>query len=139
MTRVLKTVAYAFLLGGIVTCGGGGDNGTGPGPGPTPPDPGFLRVNLTTPNANDGAILFTLSGGVVDSLQASGFTLFSTGAGTSNARMIVAGTISGGTVASFWVPDRNNLTSYTAGLLQAAARGTYEQQALGSYGLAIAR
>ena len=132
MKHAVKSLGGLLLLCGLVTCGGDGGTEPDPQPQPTPADPGFLRVNLTTPNTDDGALLFTLSGGELDSLEAPGFTQFSAAPSTNTLRVIVAGSISGGTVARFWVPDRNKSANYNAVLLEAAVRGgkSYLAQAL---------
>ena len=128
-----KAWITAAVVAVTMSCGGDGDEITS-----TPSmDPGFVNVSLSTPNSNDGAIMFTLAGGVIDSLTPAGGTLFSASTGTNQFRAIVAGTITDGTVLRFWMPDRRNIASYTATLEQAAARSTYEQQGLSGYSLSI--
>ena len=130
----------AAVIAVTMSCGGDGEEVTSPQGTPTPTpsaDPGFVNVSLATPNSNDGAIMFTLAGGVMDSLTSAGGTLFSASTGTSQFRAIVAGTITNGTVLRFWMPDRRNIASYTVALEQAAARSTYEQQDLNGYTLSI--
>lgn len=130
-----KAWIAASVVAVTMSCGGDGDEITVPS---TPSaDPGFVNVSLSTPNSNDGAIMFTLAGGVIDSLTPAGGTLFSASTGTNRFRAIVAGTITDGTVLRFWMPDRRNIASYTATLEQAAARSTYEQQGLSGYSLSI--
>jgi hypothetical protein len=103
---------------------------------PKGPTAGALDVTLTMPNADDGAILFVVSGGAVDSITApSGtFQLMSSGAATK--AVLVRGTLTSGVIARVWVADVS--VSYTVALQQVAARTTYAQRALAGYSLVIA-
>lgn len=138
----MKTISRlgfgALALTGTLSCGGGEDDG-----GVLEPeaDPGFVNVNLTTPNTTDGALLLTVSGGTLDSLDAPGLRLFTSVTNASSATLLVAGDISAGTVARFWVPDRANVDVglYRAVLQQAAARTTYEQLDVSSYSMTVSR
>lgn len=131
-----KKFAAVGLAALMVTCGGDSDNG-----GTAPPvdmrNPGFVTLTLSTPNANDGALLLTLSGGVVDSLTASVGDLFFAQTGSTTFRIMVAGTITDGVIGRFWVPDRRNVSQYLASVEQAAVRGTYQQQDVTGYSLSI--
>ena len=101
-------------------------------------NPGFMNVTLATPNSNDGALLLTLTGGTMDSLEAPAGTIFFAATGTNTFRVMVAGTIADGPVVRFWMPDRRNVSQYVATLEQAAVRSTYVQQDIGGYSLSIA-
>ncbi len=136
MMRPRKTAAV--VIAAITIACGGDSNNDGTGPGENTSNPGFVNVTLTTPNSNDGALLLTLSGGTIDSLTASAGTIFFASTGTNTFRVMVAGTITGGAIVRFWMPDRRNVSQYSATLEQAAARSTYEQQAIGGYSLSIA-
>ena len=141
MKRSWKSGIVMFALLGLLSCGGSdGDGGVFDPPIPDEPDPvpGFLNVRLTTPNTNDGALLFSLSGGSMDSLRTSGLTIFGT-LGSTSGTGLVAGNVGSGTVAQFWVPDVADVSQYSAALQQAAARSTYEQQSLSGYSLTVAR
>lgn len=131
--RSSALVALAVIVG---ACGGDSSNG-GTGPPVDRTNPGFVSVRLATPNADDGAVLLTLSGGVADSLAASVGEMFFTQTGTNTFRIIVAGPLANGTIARFWMPDRRNVAQYLATLEQAAVRGTYEQQDIAGYSLTI--
>ena len=108
-----------------------------PGPAPPPSGPGFLQVLLETPRNNDGALLFTLSGGPLDSLRVSQATLLTAPSGANDQQVIVAGDVRAGVVLRFWVPERANVADYRAVLNQVATRGNYLQQSLTSYSLTI--
>ncbi len=133
--RPRKTGAVVLAAITIACSGDSNNGGTGP---QDMSNPGFVNVTLSTPNSNDGALLLTLSGGAMDSLTASAGTIFFAETGTNTFRVMVAGTISAGPIARFWMPDRRNVSQYVATLEQAAARSTYEQQDIGGYSLSIA-
>ncbi|MEQ9400571.1 MAG: hypothetical protein RJQ04_15520 [Longimicrobiales bacterium] len=140
-TRYAGSVMALALLT-LWSCGGGDDGGGvfEPDP-PTPepdPVPGFLNVRLTTPNTDDGALMFALAGGPMDSLQASGLRIFATGGGSAFTAIVV-GDVAAGTVARFWVPDVADSGLYSASLRQASTRATYQQKALTGYSLTVAR
>lgn len=140
-TRYTGSVVALGLLA-LWSCGGGDDGGGVFEPDPPPPEPdpvpGFLNIRLTTPSADDGALMFSLAGGPMDSLQATGLRLFATGSG-STLSAVVVGDVAAGTVARFWVPDVADSGQYSASLQQAAARSTYQQKALAGYSLTVAR
>ena len=131
----------AALVAIAVTLACGDDTGldtTGP-QATNVPDPGFVNVSLTSPNSNDGALLIQLSGGEIDSLIGATASMFAAETGSNTFRIFVAGTIPDGPVLRFWVPDRRDLSPYTATLEQAATRGTYVQQDISSYALSVER
>ena len=133
MIRARKSGAVV-LAALTIACKNADIQGTGPG---DTINPGFVTVTLATPNSNDGALLLTLSGGTMDSLQASAGTIFFASTGTNKFRVMVAGTIADGPVVRFWMPDRRNVAQYLATLEQAAVRSTYVQQDISGYSLSI--
>jgi hypothetical protein len=111
-----------------------------PGPTGVPglPDPGSLRVVLTTPHTDDGALLIHVTGGPVDSVtSAGGYAVYDAAAGTNERRIIVEGDIENGVVATIWVQDRRTAASYSVTLEQAAARGSFHQQSPDGYQLSL--
>ncbi|NIM52496.1 MAG: hypothetical protein GTN62_14290 [Gemmatimonadales bacterium] len=143
MTARWKAVVVLAIVSLALSCGDKAPGPVEPPPTPTEPttDPGRVTVVLSTPNTNDGAVLFTLSGGVIDSLtpSSSRFTLFSVETDINTLRAIVAGDLADGAVAVFWMPDRRTIAAYSATVQQAAARSTYQQQDIGSYRLTISQ
>lgn len=102
-----------------------------------PSGPGLLNVSLTTPNTDDGAILFTVSGAQIDSVQSAGYTTYSAHLSATSAWIMVVGDVKSGLVASIWVPDLAASAEYATRIRQAAALGSYEQQDLGGYSLQV--
>ncbi len=134
MIRARKTGAVV-LAAMTIACSGNADiDSTGPD---DTFNPGFVNVTLATPNSNDGALLLTLSGGTMDSLEASTGTIYFASTGTNTFRVMVAGAIAAGPVVRFWMPYRRNVAQYVATLEQAAVRSSYVQQDLGEYSLWI--
>lgn len=131
-----KWTAMAAMAMLLSSCGGDSPNG-GTGPPIDPTNPGFVSVRLSTPNADDGALLLTLSGGAADSLTASVGELFFSETGTNTFRIMIAGPLTNGAVARFWMADRRDVAQYTAAVEQVAVRDTYEQRDIGSYSLSI--
>ena len=133
MIRARKSAAVV-LAALTIACKNADIQGTGPD---DTINPGFVTVTLATPNSNDGALLLTLSGGTMDSVQAAAGTIFLASTGTNTFRVMVAGTIADGPVVRFWMPDRRNVAQYLATLEQAAVRSTYVQQDISGYSLSI--
>jgi hypothetical protein len=105
---------------------------------PAGPTGGVLTVTLTTPNSDDGAVLFTLSGGPVDSVEAVGHSVYSARIDANTLRVIVTGTLGPGPVARIRIPDQQQVSGYGAMVNQVAARTTYQQRDPGGYSLTLA-
>lgn len=142
--RALRAGAACLALAAAVAltgCGGGGGDGGGP---PTEPDPppepvdGELAVELTTPEPDDGGILFTLSGASVDTVVSlvDGYARASASGGTWT--VLITGRLTGGEIAEVRVPD---LEAAEAGLEatveQVAARESWEQRDPAGYSLEL--
>ncbi|HEX5005172.1 MAG TPA: hypothetical protein VFV65_07635 [Gemmatimonadales bacterium] len=127
-SRLIRGTA---LLAALFTLACGGDDPAGPVPGP-------LRVVLTTPNADDGAVMFQLTG-VVDSVVApAGVTLYQAVTGSNVLRAIAIGNLpTGSNLMTIYVADVAKTSSYSVQLLQVAAAGTYAQRPIGAYGLTV--
>jgi hypothetical protein len=127
-SRISRVVACISGLGIASGCGGTRDL--------TPPasqaKPGALSAVLVTPNANDGAVLFNIAGGPIDSITAGAAKLAGDTKGGSG--LLALGPVqNGAALALVWVPDVAKAGSYSASVVQAAARGTYALQALSGY------
>ena len=115
----------------------GACSGDDPASGPVA---GALRVVVTSPNTDDGAVMFQVIG-VVDSVVApAGFTLYQSQPGPNAVRAIVIGNIaSGNTLLTIHVPDVAKASSIVAQVLQVSARSTYAQRPAGAYSLTVQR
>jgi hypothetical protein len=130
-STLIRGTALLAVLVATAGCGGGSDNT------PTGPVAGPLRVVLTSPNTDDGAVMFQVTG-VVDSVVApAGLTLFQSAPGPNVIRAIVTGDLaSGSNLLTLYVADVGKASSITTQLLQVAARGTYAQRT-GAYSLQV--
>jgi hypothetical protein len=144
--RIRWHLAATATIMSIAACGG---DATGPTPAvpPTPPasaTPGRLTVSLTTPNTDDGALLATLSGGVLDSITVvAGSTsrVQTARPSATTVRLIILAApgqaVKAGELVSFWVPDVAQVARYSGSVEQVAARVTYAQRVLVGYSLRI--
>ena len=136
--RMLRPLVL-FLLALLATACGTGELTNPKTPDASRAVPGWLSLTLTTPRIDDGAVQLTVAGPAIDSLQlvgVQGFASVSTGV----ARLLVTGTIRSGAVARFWVADTRNASVYTAAVIEAAARGTYQLQDVSQgYGARVTR
>jgi hypothetical protein len=105
---------------------------------PTEPTAATLQVRLATPAQDDGAVLFTLSGGPIDSVDAPGHVLYLGRPDDNTIRVIVAGELASGAIAQVHIPDDRQVSQYSATLQQVASRG-YAQRDITSYGLTLER
>jgi hypothetical protein len=105
---------------------------------PSAPVSTTLEVLLETPAQDDGAALFTISGGPVDSVEAAGYDLYTARIDPNATRVIVAGDLTGGAIARIHIPDERQVLQYSVTLDQVAARG-YAQRDVASYTLSLGR
>ena len=97
-----------------------------------------LEVSFATAATDDGAVLFTVSGGPVDSVEAPGHRLYSAQTSPTSLRVVVAGDLRAGTIARIHIPDGRKLSQYSATIDQVAARSSYAQRDPVSYSLVVA-
>lgn len=131
MTSILKRgTALVALLVGVAACGGD-DGGSAP-------VAGTLRVVVTSPNTDDGAVMFQVTG-VVDSVVVpAGLTLHQSVPGPNVVRAIVTGDISSGSnLLTLYVADVSKASSIATQVLQVAARDTYALRPAGAYSLTV--
>ena len=120
----------ALLLAALLTAACGSD-GSGP-------VAGTLQVTLTSPNTDDGAVMFQVNGEVDSATAPAGLTLYQSLPSATVLRGIVTGPItSGSNILTLHVPDVGKASAYTAQVLQASAGGTYVQRAPGGYTLQV--
>ena len=128
--RSLRVLGLVALLGAGVGCGGGGGGGGA--------EPGLLNLTLNTPNTDDGAVLFRVTGGDVDSVLNGAMTQSSAFSVTpSFTRVVAAGDLTDGVVAQIAVPDINDVSSYAVIVDQVAVRNSFAQRSLTGYSIAV--
>lgn len=90
----------------------------------TGPVAGTLKVNLTTPNSgSDGAAVIVLTSPVPPTsvTPAAGLALWGGPVATTNARIVLTGTLSTGTILTLQVDDVNKVGQYSVTVQQVAA------------------
>lgn len=120
----IRTVIGLGILGGC-------------SPEPAAPTVSTLNVNFVTPSSDDGAVLFTISGGPVESVAAAGYSVYSARIDPNTLRVIVTGDLGSGIIARIRVADDGQLSRYSATINQVAARGSYTQQDPAPYTLSL--
>ena len=105
------------------------------------PRAGTLVVRLTTPHADDGAMLFEVSGPPIDTSAAAGASLqlFTRRADGSTLVGVVVGDLTNGAVIRLQVPDVGAAAAYTARLLEVADRQNALRPSLTGYALTVTR
>ena len=132
MTRARWVSAMVAALFVSVACT---DEPTNPGPGD-----GTLVMRLITPNADDGALSFEISG-PVDSVSAStgSLQLFTRRLDGSTLLGAVVGELGDGAIVTLHVPDVSAAALYQATVLEVADRDDALRSSLAGYALTVTR
>lgn len=125
----------ACVAGAVLLACGGGDS-------PTTPEPGALEVRLTTPNANDRAILVTVTG--PEPIQAvsgsvGGALVLHGRLSGSQATIALFGPLASGAVAQVSVADVGRVGAYTVTIVEVADDANQLRTSLAGYSLTIVR
>ncbi|MCA9761839.1 MAG: hypothetical protein KC544_01775 [Gemmatimonadetes bacterium] len=124
-------VSAAMLLAG---CGAGSPTGGDQGAAP-----GWLTVQLTSPNTDDGAVQLRISGPGIERVEPQPpFDGVGTASGTTG-HLVLTGVIGSGNVARFRVSDVNRATSYSVSTVAAAQRGTFALRNTSGYRATVVR
>ncbi len=126
--RMLRGTALLLSLSALACSGSDSPSG---------PVPGTLDVVLSSPNSDDGAVMFQVVG-VVDSVEVpAGLNSWQNDAGSNVLRVIVSGNLaSGSTLLTLHVPDVAKSSSYSL-LVQQVSSETYAQRPVGGYSLSL--
>jgi hypothetical protein len=102
--------------------------------------PGTLSLRLTTPQVDDGAMTFEVSGPPIDNATAvdASLRLFTRQADGSTLVGAVVGTLTSGTVVTLQVPDVGAAARYTARVVEVADRQNVLRASLAGYALTVA-
>lgn len=105
---------------------------------PTGPTAGTLSVTLTTPNMDDGAILFEVTGPDIASVTVTVPEHYThVGQDGSTLTIVIVGDIEPGLIVGFDVPDISAVASYTAIVTQVADRTNELRSDLAGYDLTV--
>ena len=101
------------------------------------PTPGWLSLSLTTPSADDGGILFTISGAVVDSVRSVHPYVITRREGESLMRVVIGGNLGTGMIGEVRVPDTRAAGAYAVVVQEVAVRATNQQRAPAGYAISV--
>ena len=104
----------------------------------TGPTAGVLNVKLSSLRGDDGAVLFTISGGPVESVEAVSGAVHSAQIDANTLRVVITGNLSAGAVARVRIADVNQASRYSAAVNQVAARSSYVARDPGQYSITLA-
>jgi hypothetical protein len=104
----------------------------------TGPRFGILNVKLGSLRADDGAVLFTISGGPVESVEAVSGTVRSAQITATTLRVVITGNLSAGAIARVRIADASQASRYSIAINQVAARSTYVPRDPGQYSITLA-
>jgi hypothetical protein len=104
----------------------------------TGPTSGGLNLRLASPQGDEGAVLFTVAGGAVDTVEASDHGLYFARLDANTVRVVVTGDLSSGVIARIRIPDDRRASNYTATVSQVALRATYAQRDPAGYSITLA-
>ena len=134
-TRIPVAIVLCALLSTSVSCGDD-DNGS---TGPPDPVPGTLTLSLETPYGDDGAVLLRLDGADITQVELAAQGLYLRFLEDQTGVMAVfVGDVSEGDLLTFHVPDLNQVSSYSATMLEAADRSNALRGSLAEYTLTVA-
>jgi hypothetical protein len=108
---------------------------------PPAPVPGVLTLSLATPNADDRAVMISVSGpGPIGETTASGegYVLHSR-VNSTGFRAAVFGNLVSGALLRFAVPDLNKTGSYQAAILEVSDAGNSLRSSTTGYSITITR
>ena len=110
------------------------------GPGPNPAQAGWLTVEFVAPTGDVGGLLFTFSGGPIDSIRGNaGLQAFARAASDASWQVMLIGRpLPPGAIGAIHVPDVARAADYRATITQVAARGTHEQRDPAGYLIRLA-
>ena len=102
---------------------------------------GTVSLRLSTPHADDGALLFEVSGPPIDTAMAANASLqlFTRRTGDGALVGVVAGEITNGAVVTLQVPDAGAAAEYTARVIEVADRQNVLRASLTGYALTSVR
>ena len=104
----------------------------------TGPVSGLLNLSLTSPQGTQGAVLFTVTGGPVEAVEAVGHELYSARIDANTLRVIVVGQLGSGTVAQIRIPDGRQASLYMATVSQVALQSAYAPRDPAGYTIVLA-
>lgn len=142
MIKVRGVLVALIVIAAGIGCSGQAMSPNPPPPPPAPPPPpppGSAVVSLTTPNSDDGAVVVSLKGPGLTTMQSSASTnlFYSRAASDSEARVILVANLTGGPLFTFKVAGGKQLSAYSATVQQVATRADSLRAGTTAYSLSI--
>jgi hypothetical protein len=106
--------------------------------GSTGPTSGFLKVNISPLSGEEGALLFSVRGGPVESVEAVSGAVHSAHIDANTVRVVLIGIPSSGSIARLRIADISQASHYSAEIGQVAARATYALRDPAGYSITLA-
>jgi hypothetical protein len=106
--------------------------------GSTGPASGNLNVQLSSAGGEEGAVLFTVTGGPVDAVEATGGSVYTAEVDPNTIRVVVTGKLGSGPIARIRIADVSQASHYSATVNQVAVRSTYALRDPGQYVITLA-
>ncbi len=128
---LMRRVTLATSIGLLLACSG-----------TTGPVAGTLKVNLASPNnGQDGAVLLAISTPVppVSVSAGAGLTLWGGPVTTTNAKLVLTGNVTSGTILTLQVDDINKVREYGVTLQQVARSSDFQLEPLAFYSVTVTR
>jgi hypothetical protein len=129
MTIGSAGLSRALMLSALLCSCSGGSTG---------PTSGILNVNLSSPHGGTGAVLFTLAGGPVETVEAVSGIAYSAKMDANTLRVVVTGDLSSGAIARVRIADMTLASRYSAAVDQVADRSTYAPENPAQYSISLA-
>lgn len=109
----------------LVALGLGAACGEDKPPEPPLPKGGPVRLVMSASQSDVGAVIVRIIGPLDSVTVASGLVLASTDLSPTARKIVVAGHLAGGDVATLWVPDLDVLNTYSVFIEQVSSRNTF--------------
>lgn len=106
--------------------------------GSTAPTSGILSVRLNAMHGDEGAVLFTIAGGSIQSVEAVSGIARSAQIDANTLRVVITGALSSGTIARVHIADLSLAAHYSVAIDQVASRLTYGLRDAAQYSASIA-
>jgi hypothetical protein len=103
----------------------------------TGPISGSLDVHLSSPEGDDGAALFTVTGGPIEKVEAVGGVAFVGKVDGNTTRVIVGGSLNSGVIAHLHIADMGQAGEYSIVLDKMAVRSTYAAREPAGYSISL--
>lgn len=102
-----------------------------------PSAPVWLQVRLTTPNFDDGGVLFSLTGPQIDSVRTSHPYLVVRMVSAAETRIAVAGTVTSGVIAEVLVSDPSVAEQFQGRVREVVVRQALSQRPTNGYAIRV--